>query len=497
MSLSKDAATHSDILNHSGDQWAHDPANPREWLATKKWLTIAIVSFYTFVGTVGTAMMAPPLPEIAMKYEITNTAILAMTLSIFFLSFALGPLIFGPLSEVYGRTWILHIGTLLHVGFNLGCAFSPSAGSLIGFRFLSGFAAAPPSAIAGGTINDLFAERERAAAMAFLLVTPLIGSVIGPIIGGYISQSVGVKYVFVFLSALCGAAALIGIPCLKETYAPVVRLAQAKRSSDFEKLVEALAPKNRSMWHTLWLNLSRPVILLTRSFICFILSLYLAMSVSGVFHLALLVIQTGFRVYGINLLMFATFSSLFTDIYKFSQSSDGLVFIGPGVGYLVAAVFGGQISSRIYSTLADRNGGNGKPEMRIPSLIFGVFFIPIGLLWYGWSAATRIHWIMPMIGAGIFGFGYMTALMSVYLYLVDAFAFTASAISAAAVFQSFLGFAFPLFGQDMYAKIGYGGGNSLLAGLAIVIGIPFPVWIWFKGAGIRKRSVGFLAFDGI
>jgi hypothetical protein len=47
----------------------------------------------------------------------------------------------------------------------------------------------------------------------------------------------------------------------------------------------------------------------------------------------------------------------------------------------------------------------------------------------------------------------------------------------------------------MYAKIGYSGGNSLLAGLAIVIGIPFPVWIWFKGEGIRKMSVGFLAFD--
>jgi hypothetical protein len=136
-----------------------------------------------------------------------------------------------------------------------------------------------------------------------------------------------VKYVFIFLSALCGTAALIGIPCLKETYAPVVRLAQEKRSSDFEKLVEALAPMNQSMWHTLWLNFSRPVILLTHSFICFILSLYLAMSVSGDFHLTLLVIQTVFRIYDINLLMFTTFSSLFADIYNLSQSNDGLVFI--------------------------------------------------------------------------------------------------------------------------------------------------------------------------
>ena len=83
--------------------------------------------------------------------------------------------------------------------------------------------------------------------------------------------------------------------------------------------------------------------------------------------------------------------------------------------------------------------------------------------------------------------------MPVYLYFVDAFAFTASAISAAGALQSLLGFVFPLFAQDMYVKFGYGGGNSLLAGLAIVINIPFPIWIWYKGEGIRKRSVAFCA----
>ena len=61
--------------------------------------------------------------------------------------------------------------------------------------------------------------------------------------------------------------------------------------------------------------------------------------------------------------------------------------------------------------------------------------------------------------------------------------------------QSLLGFVFPLFGQDTYVKLGYGGGNSLLAGLAIFIGIPFPIWIWYKGEDIRKRSAAFLSPD--
>jgi hypothetical protein len=79
---------------------------------------------------------------------------------------------------------------------------------------------------------------------------------------------------------------------------------------------------------------------------------------------------------------------------------------------------------------------------------------------------------------------------------VDAFAFPASALSAAAVFESLLGFAFPLFGQDMYLKLGYGGGTSLLASLAVVIGIPFPIWIWYKGEDIRKSSAAFMSQEG-
>lgn len=114
---------------------------------------------------------------------------------------------------------------------------------------------------------------------------------------------------------------------------------------------------------------------------------------------------------------------------------------------------------------------------------------------------------MPIIGSGIFGFGMMTTLyvhvisspsslidhsiavsLPIQLYLVDTFTYAASALAAASVFRSTLGFAFPLFGEQMYAALGNGGGNSLLAGLGIVLGIPFPMWLWFYGEKVRQRS---------
>ncbi|KAJ8523509.1 hypothetical protein ONZ45_g32 [Pleurotus djamor] len=455
------------IQNIPGDRedaipaWEDDPENPRNWSLRKKWTTAAIVSFYTFVSPLASSMMAPGLLQVADQYHVTNPTTLAMTLSIFLLAFALGPLVIAPLS-------VLHIANILFLAFNLGCAFSPNAGSLIAFRFLSGLAGSTPIACGGGSISDMFSERERAGAMAVFTLGPLLGPVIGPIAGGFVSQTIGPKYVFIIIAGLCAVAAAIGIPFLHETYAPILQLRRSKLPTDYEKGVAPPALKDNL--HHLWLNISRPAVLLTRSFICFMLSLYMAF------------------MYGIYYLMFATFANFFKETYHFGPGVGGLCYLGLGVGFFLATMFGARIGDKIYIQLSEKEGGVGKPEMRIPALIFGSFFVPIGLFWYGWSAQARLHWIMPIIGSGIFGFGLMTTFLPIQLYLVDAFAYAASALAAASVLRSLLGFVFPLFGQQMYDALGLGGGNSLLAGLGIILGIPFPIWLWYYGEEIRKKS---------
>lgn len=78
--------------------------------------------------------------------------------------------------------------------------------------------------------------------------------------------------------------------------------------------------------------------------------------------------------------------------------------------------------------------------------------------------------------------------LPIQLYLVDAFTYAASALGAASVLRALFGFAFPLFGQQMFKVLGLGAGNSLLACLAILIGIPFPIWIYFRGEQLRARN---------
>lgn len=91
--------------------------------------------------------------------------------------------------------------------------------------------------------------------------------------GGFISQAIGVQYVFYVIVALCGATSILAIPFLRETYAPVIR--RRLHGAELER-ENTITPRQDRLGH-LWINLKRPIILLTRSFICFILSLYLAL----------------------------------------------------------------------------------------------------------------------------------------------------------------------------------------------------------------------------
>ncbi|KAK7466360.1 hypothetical protein VKT23_005087 [Stygiomarasmius scandens] len=453
------------------DDWENDPLNARNWPLKKKWIAVSVVSFYTFIPPLASSIMAPSLPEIGRRYGIESPTIIALTLSIFLVSFGIGPLILAPLSEMYGRTWILHLGNIFSMVLALGCAFAPNTGALLAFRFLIGFSGSAPIACGGGSISDLFSTNDRATAMSLYTVGPLLAPAIGPIAGGYLSQSVGVRYVFIVIAATCALASLFGIPLLQETYAPVIKMRRdKKRKSDPEQATGALNPVQMSKMRYLWLNLSRPIHLLFGSFICFILSLYMAF------------------IYGIYYLMFATFADLFHDVYGFGTGNGGLVYLGLGVGFLVSTYFGASTADSIYKKLAEKNGGVGKPEMRIPALFIGSLFVPIGLFWYGWSAQARIHWIMPIIGSGIFGFGMMATFLPAQLYLVDSFTYAASALAAASVSRCLLGFAFPLFADAMFNAMGIGPGNTLLGGLAIVLGVPFPIWIYYKGEEMRARN---------
>jgi multidrug resistance protein len=134
-------------------------------------------------------MVAPALTAIASEFHITNEVELSLTLSIFVLAYAIGPLFLGPLSEMYGRVIVLQTSNLLYLFFNLGCGLAQTKGQLIAFRFFSGLGGSAPLALGGGVLSDLFTAEERGKAIGIYSLAPLLGPAVGPIAGGFITEN--------------------------------------------------------------------------------------------------------------------------------------------------------------------------------------------------------------------------------------------------------------------------------------------------------------------
>ena len=139
--------------------------------------------------------------------------------------------------------------------------------------------------------------------------------------------------------------------------------------------------------------------------------------------------------------------------------------------------------------MKQRNNGVGHPEFRLPLLIPAAILLPIGFFLYGWTAQYHTHWIFPNIGAFIFAASIMIGFNALMIYVVDSYqTYAASASAATSLLRSLAAFVFPLFAPSMYQALGNGWGNSLLAFIAIGIGMPAPILLWYYGANLRARS---------
>lgn len=112
-----------------------------------------------------------------------------LVLSLFVAGFCVGPLIWAPLSEIYGRRPIFIISFGVYIGLQIGCALSPNIASMLIFRFLSGCFSAAPITNSGGLIADIWETDHRGQAMSIYALAPFAGPSIGPIMAGYIHVS--------------------------------------------------------------------------------------------------------------------------------------------------------------------------------------------------------------------------------------------------------------------------------------------------------------------
>ena len=119
-------------------------------------------------------------------------------------------------------------------------------------------------------------------------------------------------------------------------------------------------------------------------------------------------------------------------------------------------------------------------------IIGGILFV-IGLFWFGWTAAPKFHWILPVIAAAFIGAGFNIIFQQYINYLVDTYAlYTASAVSTNTFLRSIFAAALPLVARPMFNNLGVGPAMSSLGGIAY---LALPVPFVFVKYGVRLRNM--------
>jgi len=145
-------------------------------------------------------MLAPAVQQVMEDFDTTSTLFATFSVSVFVLGFASGPLLLAPLSEMYGRVIVYNITNVGLLGFTIMCALSKTEAMLLAARFLSGFSGVATITIGSGTIADMMPREKRGKAVSVWSVGTILGPMVGPIIGGRVTEVLGWRWMFCILS---------------------------------------------------------------------------------------------------------------------------------------------------------------------------------------------------------------------------------------------------------------------------------------------------------
>ncbi|KAL5606003.1 hypothetical protein BROUX41_006205 [Berkeleyomyces rouxiae] len=447
-----------------------DPHNPQQFSHARKWSITVLVAMATFAVAFDSSAYSGGVRQIIMSFDVSQeVAILGV--SLFVLGFAIGPLIWAPMSELFGRQ-VVFVGTYFFLTAFLGGSIaSQNMATLVVLRCLAGCFGASTLTNSGGVIADMFSAAERGTATAIFALAPFLGPSLGPIVGGFLGQASGFRWLEALMCIFTGIVWIVVSLMVPETYAPVLLRKRAEKLTQltgkkYISKIEKLRPR-KTIREEFEVAMLRPWVLMLREPIVTLTSVYIAI------------------IYGTLYMLFAAYPIVFQGHRGWSQGIGGLPFLGVMIGMMMGAGYYLWDSKRYAAIIKAK--GKARPEDRLPPAIIGAFAIPIGLFWFAWTNSPSVHWISSIFGGGVFALGMVLVFLSLLNYLVDSYViYAASVLAANSMLRSLFGAAFPLFTTYMYDDLGIHWASSIPAFLALVC-LPCPLLFYKYGESIRLK----------
>lgn len=161
----------------------------------------------------------PSLPDIAREFDASDFY-LQQTLSLYLIAFGAMTLVYGPLSDTFGRRSVVLVSAAVYVASSIGCALAASAHDLVVLRIAQGIAASGGIVIGRAIVRDSFSGAVAQRVMSRIMLVFALAPAVAPIIGGWLHDVAGWRSVFWFL-ALLGAAVWAWVAWLLPETLPV------------------------------------------------------------------------------------------------------------------------------------------------------------------------------------------------------------------------------------------------------------------------------------
>ncbi len=188
----------------------------------RKCTITALLAGVTLTVTFCSSVFSSAIVVTAVEFHTTET-VMILGVSLYVLGFALGPIFWGPLSEVLGRRIPIFSGYLIFAMLQIPTALVRNLPGLLILRLLTGIFGAAPVALVSATYADFWAPAARGTASAIYAVVCFVGPCLGPIVGVYITENLGWRWtawIVLIMAGFFGIPAFLFVP---ETYAPVLK----------------------------------------------------------------------------------------------------------------------------------------------------------------------------------------------------------------------------------------------------------------------------------
>ncbi|KIX08667.1 uncharacterized protein Z518_03324 [Rhinocladiella mackenziei CBS 650.93] len=410
-------------------------------------------------------------------------------------------LFYMPLIIKYGRRPVYILSFLVYGGCALWAGLATSYASELSARLMLGLAGGSAECLAPLTIADTFFLHERGLVMALYSASLSSGIAGGIIISGLITMKKSWRVIYYVATAFIWALVIAIFLTMPETsYRRFQKNDQlsvkpsgvsgSKEASSHVEISDSTVPPKKTYFQrlaifsgtytseSLWKLFWRPVPLL---FLPPVFWATLAMSV----------------VVGAFVAISSNFASSFALNYGWVSWQSGLSFVAVLLGSLVGIMGGGWLSDACADWLTKRNKGVREPEMRLPTLTLSMILGPLGLVLYGVGIQNRSHWIVPVLGLGIFAFALTQSTNILVVYVIDAYRPVAGeAVVAQLSFKAAFGFLLSFYVNPWVEKSGMLNTFGALAGINAAF---FVMWIptYYLGKKIRHASLKWRIMRGV